>query len=341
LPFKETYDYRSCAAFVAEHIQYECLVPAHEIPKNLASPTYTLKMKSGNCFDMSVLLVSLLRGNGYDAYVVSGYAARDITLRNQTQTSFEVFPKSKPIEDLKIQASLETQKYKVKPPKQLKSGFIQKHLTKESVNTVAQALNSQTPKVEQEDVDELKGLRVHAWVLVLPGKREIAEEFFIEPSTGKIYGVKDDNYLGLESVFNSLNYWVNMQVCYNGLQGISFDLGDNLKWEFLLLENSQTGKSIKGAIDEKNDANNSDDEIVEHKGIEIIEIPPSWVEKLVIPQDVFELRSPTGAHVSYFKDAKWEKFSAYHRADGMTSRTTTYESKEWPLTVKEVYSNRK
>jgi hypothetical protein len=30
-----------------------------------------------------------------------------------------------------------------------------------------------------EDDDELKGLRIHAWVLVLPGKREVAEAFFI------------------------------------------------------------------------------------------------------------------------------------------------------------------
>ena len=34
--------------------------------------------------------------------------------------------------------------------------------------------------------DPLYGMRVHAWVLVLAGKREISESFFIEPLTGRV-----------------------------------------------------------------------------------------------------------------------------------------------------------
>lgn len=36
----------------------------------------------------------------------------------------------------------------------------------------------------QELMDELHGKRVHAWVLVLAGKRMLEKSLFVEPSTG-------------------------------------------------------------------------------------------------------------------------------------------------------------
>jgi len=55
-----------------------------------------------------------------------------------------------------------------------------------------------------------------------------------------------------------------MQPCFNGLEGISFDLSDNLKWEFLLLSNSQPSYSFdkqevddQGSDDEENEEMNS------------------------------------------------------------------------------------
>ena len=37
---------------------------------------------------------------------------------------------------------------------------------------------------EAEELDDLKGQRVHAWVLVLAGKRMLEASLFLEPSTG-------------------------------------------------------------------------------------------------------------------------------------------------------------
>ena len=37
---------------------------------------------------------------------------------------------------------------------------------------------------EEPEVDKYHGLRVHCWVLVLSGKREVAQNFFIEATTG-------------------------------------------------------------------------------------------------------------------------------------------------------------
>jgi hypothetical protein len=59
--------------------------------------------------------------------------------------------------------------------------------------------------------DPLHGLRVHAWVLVRAGRRELSSHIFVEPSTGAIYPVTDSPYLAVESLWNHCNYYVNMQ----------------------------------------------------------------------------------------------------------------------------------
>jgi hypothetical protein len=71
--------------------------------------------------------------------------------------------------------------------------------------------------LEQPPEDELFGLRVHCWVLVLDGKREVPEPFFIEPLTAQPHPVNSPKYLGIESVWNHRNYWVNMQDCAEGV----------------------------------------------------------------------------------------------------------------------------
>ena len=71
--------------------------------------------------------------------------------------------------------------------------------------------------LEQRPDDILYGLRVHSWVLVLEGKREVAEGFFIEPLTGLPHALNSLQYLGIESVWNHKNYWVNMQDCSEGV----------------------------------------------------------------------------------------------------------------------------
>ena len=70
----------------------------------------------------------------------------------------------------------------------------------------------------QPEQDKFYGLRIHSWVLILHGKREVAESFFIEPSTGRFHTLQYDGYLGTESLWNDKNYWVNMQDCADGVK---------------------------------------------------------------------------------------------------------------------------
>ncbi|KAE8748883.1 hypothetical protein FOCC_FOCC004477 [Frankliniella occidentalis] len=52
-------------------------------PATLVSPWTVLERQSAHCFELATLLVSLLIGAGYDAYVVSGNATREVCNNNQ------------------------------------------------------------------------------------------------------------------------------------------------------------------------------------------------------------------------------------------------------------------
>ncbi|KAJ3176009.1 hypothetical protein HK101_010520 [Irineochytrium annulatum] len=356
LPFKEIYDYRSCAKFVADYLTYEPLEPPHELPPKLKSPTYTLKMQSGNSFDYSILLCSLLTGFGYDAFVVCGYATRDITIMDETKTESDAVGIPSPAglkayddDDLIPRNGDDTSKgkYRIKTVRKLQSQFL---LKQEEKRRIMQAREREYRRLMAErerelmmaDDDELKGLRVHSWVLVLPGKREIAESFFIEPTTGRIYQTDNENYLGVESVFGPTNYWVNMQVCYDGLRGIMFDLGDNSKWEFVLLDSTQPGTGYRNQDSmQENDAASDDDD--DDNSLEILDLPPSWVERISLTKEQFESRCPSGQKMICYKNAKCETFAEYHRADGMVSRITFYtdEIRDFHGEIREKFSNRR
>ena len=73
-------------------------------------------------------------------------------------------------------------------------------------------------ELEKPPPDPLHGLRIHSWVLVLEGKREVPESFFVEPFTGIAHPLTSENYLGIESLWNHQNYWVNMQDCSAGVK---------------------------------------------------------------------------------------------------------------------------
>ncbi|KAJ3271632.1 hypothetical protein HDV01_006502 [Terramyces sp. JEL0728] len=316
-------------------------------PRVLPSPTYTVGIQSGNSFDMATLLVSLLTGVGYDAYVVSGYATKAVTLLDQSKANakelYELVPEAfrAKKQDETAEEVKNNQKYRVKPPKQLKSAFIMKQEAKLKQLRMQEEqrlrdLALLEPEVEEED--SLRGLRVHAWVLVLPGKREVSEAFFIEPTTGKIYDCEHDQYLGVESVWSATNYWVNMQICYDGLKGISFDLGDNVKWEFVLLDNTVPG--VKQNKD--GDDAGSDEEEEETKINEVIDLPRSWVSPISITLEQFEAKCTNGGKTIYYKNAKKEIFANFHRPDGMVNRITFYEKdKLYPNMTIEVFANRR
>ena len=115
-------------------------------------------------------------------------------------------------------------RYVVRPPRDLTSQFEKRQAGKERSKVEEEEQKkkddeaARIAEAEAPPPDVYHGLRFHCWVLVLSGKREVAQSFFIEPTTGEDHPLDWDQYLGIETLWNSKNYWVNMQDCSQGVQ---------------------------------------------------------------------------------------------------------------------------
>ncbi|XP_070254043.1 dynein regulatory complex subunit 7 isoform X1 [Myotis yumanensis] len=346
MPYTELYNWDSCAQFVADFLSMEPLADPLKPPTHLYSPTTVLKYQRGNCFDFSTLLCSMLIGAGYDAYCVNGYGSQDLCFMDLTREVCPLTMKSKTKVQRKQVAP--PKKYAVKPPRDLTSRYEQDQERKKQEKIKAEEekrLKEEEERLQEAEnakPDPLYGLRVHSWVLVLSGKREVPESFFIDPLTARSYSTQDDHFLGIESLWNHKNYWVNMQDCWNCCKDLVFDLGDPVRWEYLLLGTDKPHLSI---LDDDDD-NLVDDDDVENLGKEDedkgFDMPHSWVDPIEISPEAFETRCPNGMKVIHYKRAKLEKWAPYLNSNGLMSRLSTYEDLECTklLEMKEWYQNR-
>ena len=71
--------------------------PPNVFPKIIPAPDNVVKWQIGDSFDLSIVLVSLLIGAGYNAYVVYGKAPRFITSKDETRLAPPEIP-----DDIKI-----------------------------------------------------------------------------------------------------------------------------------------------------------------------------------------------------------------------------------------------
>jgi hypothetical protein len=79
------YDYVQASQKISEYIQYEELEYPDRYPRVIPAPANVLRWQRGDCFDLSIVLCSILLGTGYDAYVVVGKAPREVTTKNESQ----------------------------------------------------------------------------------------------------------------------------------------------------------------------------------------------------------------------------------------------------------------
>ncbi|KAH3848102.1 hypothetical protein DPMN_090451, partial [Dreissena polymorpha] len=182
-------------------------------------------------------------------------------------------------------------------------------------------------ELEKPPPDPLYGLRVHSWVLILHGKREVPDSFFVEPFTGLSHPVDSPSYLGIESVWNHVNYWVNMQDCAEGVKNLSYDLGDCTRWEYMFPNTDKPLLQIPEAEDDILDGLDDEEENQdEHE--KQLDLPPTWVEAIKISKKDFEMRCPQGKKNKLYKRAKLEKFAHYLIKDGLVSRLSIYSDRE-------------
>lgn len=343
LPHGELYDFNTCASYVANYIAYEDLEDPEKLPAVVCSPTTTLAWQAGDCFDLSLLLLSLLLGDGYDAYCVIGYANEDVTTNNQSgRPTTEVVPDEDGDGKNTARAKERTTKYAMRKRPDLISKFqtkLEDKKRQEREDALKQDEDPSGQGDKQSEQDELHGKRVHCWILVQYGKREIQDNFFLEPSTGEVVKIADPSYLGIESVFNNTNYWVNMQET-TSIAEMSFELHDASKWEYIFLtdipDDDEDANATQSGTKSHENATSDHGE----SGDQILDLPTSWVSKLTMTRQQYENRYPGLKKTIQWKDAKVDYFSAYSETDLKVKSMTLLDEFGSPYEVHTFFSYR-
>ncbi|XP_034045104.1 dynein regulatory complex subunit 7 [Thalassophryne amazonica] len=338
----DLYTWQGCASFVADFLSLQPLKPPYNTPSYLSSPTLVLKNQRGTCFEFSTLLCSLLLGVGYDAYCVCGYAAKDMCLLDQSMQTCPLMETEQKV--VMSEQNVEELKYAVKPPKELKSHFETQQEKKEQEAAKAAFLHQQqeAQRLQEESArpppDTLHGLRVHCWVLVLSDSQDISTNFFIDPLTGKSYTTTDHHFLGVESIWNHHNYWVNMKPCSSGCEDIVFDLDDLDMWEPVLWGSTSRKQQILKNSEIYRMSHNEEGE----ERPKLFHMPRSWVSDITISKKDLELRWPEGHKLICYKKAELEMFAPCVMAGGLIKRLSTYKHLDYtePVLVKQWYANR-
>ncbi|GFR93181.1 dynein regulatory complex subunit 7 [Elysia marginata] len=177
--------------------------------------------------------------------------------------------------------------------------------------------------------DELRGWRVHSWVMVLAGLRGVTETFFIEPTTGTAHPTDWDQYLGIESIWNHMNYYINVQYDTIGEnQKYKFEIGKTSQWEYIfpgqdLHDPPRTPPMMAKSADLRSLLQSIayQDEILEEKNFDL---PFSWSLPLKINRYDYDRRFPTGKRVRRYKYTIVEDFCRYLNPDGMVRRITVH-----------------
>jgi len=335
LPYKELYSWNTCSKFLANFLEYEELDPPDQLPSIVPAPSNTLAWQTGDCFDFSILMCSLLIGNGYDCFVVYGKAPKEITSRDESMMSCPIpdlpeFPSDeqeeiKPLKKVKKPVvNPEELAHHIDEPLSSKFDEMVKQKAKEERELKARIdMEITDDEPEYERPDPYRGRRLHCWILVKRGKRDIKEDFFIEPTTGRHYSIKDCPYISIEAIFNNQNFWVNMrpELSIDKVGIDEFDMKENCEkeWEYVMLP---LVHKRKRQVEE----GNGEPEIYEEEETneDILDMPTPWSPKLIINKESEELGTAPKKTVFYLK-SKVDFYGAYTQPDGLHLRITFYK----------------
>ncbi|XP_055608047.1 coiled-coil domain-containing protein lobo [Uranotaenia lowii] len=355
--------WQSIASFVADYVIYEPLPDQINLPLRLLSPDTVLKRRKANSFELATLLCSYLIGNGFAACVVSGYATREIVNNDLRRVACPYVPDRQDQENTS-QEVVEPCKYQLKEIPDLRSRYLmdieEEKLAKiqEEEDKIEAARVQQLLDIERLPEDKKLGHRIHAWVVIIEnapwcykagflettidqttGEKVLKppRAFFVEPATGFRYEVDSPCYLGIESVWNQHNYYVNKQEPISDIKNLRWDFRDARDWEHF----------IPGEPFELREETMPDDQepLVTEEELEKekhLDLPTSWVGPLSISMSDYEERFPGGSKVMYFKRTIYERFAPYSNMVGLITRLTAFETLEYerPLIRWEWYANR-
>jgi len=356
-PQESLWDVEVIAAFIADFIDFYPLRDPAGYPSLLPSQLAICHLRCGDCLDMSTLLVSILRGAGYDAYVVSGIASRRTTLRDRTGDN--------PTKFLELSAwrGVANNEHVSNIPEQNRESPVKDR--KPRIHTIACGRMKKKSRFEQFLKDGASNLkhwlpekesinpalpelpetkdRVHFWVLVRAGSRNIEEDIFIESTTGTIWKTWEievaKRYFFVDSLWNEKNYWFNLQTNVMMLD-LSFNIEDTRLWEFMFYEegkqwgennDSGTGGKEKGKLQS---------ELVE----ELLQLPKSWNPRVELDAATIEDVFPKGKSVIVFENLtvkRWRPF--YPKMEGKVMEVEIFRrvgSSKICTEIRELFSHR-
>uniref|UniRef100_A0A3B4AIU9 Coiled-coil domain containing 135 n=1 Tax=Periophthalmus magnuspinnatus TaxID=409849 RepID=A0A3B4AIU9_9GOBI len=236
---------------------YLTLQPLEPPTELVTAVLYSQKCTS---LEYANLLCSLLLGLNYNAYCVSGYASKHLCELDRSQESC-------PLNEEQCSDTL--------------------------LNRMRCVHVFQEPHPAP---DPLWGLRVHFWVLVLAGNGSVELDFFIEPLSGNPFPTNHPHFLGVESLWNELNVYVNMQDCVKGCQVHA-------------RSSTQRHSFHQGETDP----------------LYSYDMPLSWCSMIHITDKELEMCWPGGFKVTHFKQALVENFIPFFCPDGVVTRLTVYQ----------------
>eukprot|EP00981_Chlorochromonas_danica_P000336 scaffold85_cov175-Ochromonas_danica.AAC.21 len=311
IPIPELYDMYECSSFLAGYVLYEPLDPPTEPPKFLFSPARTLDTFCGDCFDISTLLCSFLLGAGYDAFVIMGYAPTFITLKDQSHT---VCPLIKDVLESKDSSSEgasnnaqndESPNIFVPPDNVVKKSKFLADITEKKRLAAIDTFQLWIPDppldevamMETERAAHASEQRIHAWVLVRAGTREVKEHTFIEPSTGRAYLTKTAPYIAIESAWNHLNYYANTKLEVP-VHELDYSFETSSLWEPLFLSKEDVLNNTAARGDDDHDLMDHEGPESESKanynddGLRLFDAPARWSQPLALSRHIYLLKFP-------------------------------------------------
>src|SRR5690606_3196444 len=123
-----------------------------------------------------------------------------------------------------------------------------------------------------------------------------------------IVSIKDPSYISIESMWNHENYWCNMQTTKK-ISEMSFNLYDLQHWEYIFIEEKTDDEETNKGKDDLDDE--SPEPAIESGEIDdqILNLPTTWVDKLVVTKEEYENRYPGKQKKIMYKNALLELFS--------------------------------
>lgn len=358
VPYPELYDSKKCAKFVSEYFEYEELNPPTKFPEYIPAPENVVKWQIGDCFDLSIVLCSLLIGAGYNAYVIYGTAPRFITSKDETRMSAPEM-----IDDIKvIEPNLEEKEDDTQvtiPDKaRIYSVFNETEKANQEEEKRQEVIKNTViddDMGELERYDPFKDRRMHCWVLIRKSAR-LEIDTFVEPSTGRIYDIKNPPYEKVDCLFNNYNFYINLNMDKK-IEELDWNLNNGNNWEYVMLNSKDSTDDMADVInpDEQENAGEGQGPEIpttnlilginppeEEKVSEILDMPPPWPNKILIPLKNYNNRSPTATQVFFYEKTKVEKFAPCSQSDGLTMKIFNYKdfARFLLISVEHRYRNR-